>query len=97
MRMGRRFMPPTQLLLHMKLYKMVVNSVPTYRQGRRGGLQGQHAGSNPWRGTPGPGGTQEAHVLLWVGVAQWCGAGGSCSVVPFRPPSTLHLSIHGGP
>lgn len=30
MRMGRRFMPPTQLLLHMKLYRMVVNSVPTY-------------------------------------------------------------------
>lgn len=29
MRMGLRFMPPTQLLLHMKLYKMVVNSVPT--------------------------------------------------------------------
>lgn len=33
MRMGRRFMPPTQLLLHMKLYRMVVNSVPTCTQG----------------------------------------------------------------
>lgn len=30
MRMGLLFMPPTQLLLHMKLYRMVVNSVPTY-------------------------------------------------------------------
>lgn len=29
MRMGRRFIPPTQLELHMKLYKIVVNSVPT--------------------------------------------------------------------
>lgn len=29
MRMGLLFMPPTQLLLHMKLYRMVVNSVPT--------------------------------------------------------------------
>lgn len=29
MRMGLRFIPPTQLLLHMKLYRMVVNSVPT--------------------------------------------------------------------
>lgn len=34
MRMGRRFMPPTQLLLHMKLYKTVVNSVPTWRRQR---------------------------------------------------------------
>lgn len=30
MRIGRRFIPPTQLELHMKLYKMVVNSVPTW-------------------------------------------------------------------
>lgn len=30
MRMGLLFMPPTQLLLHMKLYRMVVNSVPTW-------------------------------------------------------------------
>lgn len=29
MRMGLLFIPPTQLLLHMKLYRMVVNSVPT--------------------------------------------------------------------
>lgn len=29
MRMGRLFIPPTQLELHMKLYKIVVNSVPT--------------------------------------------------------------------
>lgn len=29
MRMGRRFIPPTQLELHMKLYSIVVNSVPT--------------------------------------------------------------------
>lgn len=29
MRIGRLFIPPTQLELHMKLYKMVVNSVPT--------------------------------------------------------------------
>ena len=36
MRMGRRFMPPTQLLLHMKLYRMVVNSVPTYTQEKWG-------------------------------------------------------------
>ena len=35
MRMGRRFMPPTQLLLHMKLYRMVVNSVPTCTWGSR--------------------------------------------------------------
>lgn len=35
-RMGLRFMPPTQLLLHMKLYRMVVNSVPTCAQGRQG-------------------------------------------------------------
>lgn len=31
MRMGRLFIPPTQLELHMKLYKIVVNSVPTCR------------------------------------------------------------------
>lgn len=30
MRMGLLFMPPTQLLLHMKLYRIVVNSVPTW-------------------------------------------------------------------
>lgn len=29
MRIGRLFIPPTQLELHMKLYRMVVNSVPT--------------------------------------------------------------------
>lgn len=29
MRMGRRFIPPTQLELHMKLYRIVVYSVPT--------------------------------------------------------------------
>lgn len=29
MRMGLLFMPPTQLELHIKLYRMVVNSVPT--------------------------------------------------------------------
>lgn len=29
MRIGRLFIPPTQLELHMKLYKIVVNSVPT--------------------------------------------------------------------
>lgn len=29
-RMGLLFIPPTQLLLHMKLYRMVVNSVPTW-------------------------------------------------------------------
>lgn len=34
-RMGLRFMPPTQLLLHMKLYRMVVNSVPTCARGGR--------------------------------------------------------------
>lgn len=32
MRIGLRFIPPTQLLLHMKLYRMVVNSVPTLRK-----------------------------------------------------------------
>lgn len=31
MRMGLLFMPPTQLLLHIKLYRMVVNSVPTWK------------------------------------------------------------------
>ena len=51
MRMGRRFMPPTQLLLHMKLYRMVVNSVPTCTQGggeavvSAGGLNPQVWGS----------------------------------------------------
>lgn len=35
-RMGLRFMPPTQLLLHMKLYRMVVNSVPTCPWRRQG-------------------------------------------------------------
>lgn len=30
MRIGRLFIPPTQLELHMKLYKIVVNSVPTW-------------------------------------------------------------------
>lgn len=45
MRMGRRFMPPTQLLLHMKLYRMVVNSVPTCTWG--GGCQ--PAGPKPLR------------------------------------------------
>lgn len=34
-RIGLRFMPPTQLLLHMKLYRMVVNSVPTCPQERQ--------------------------------------------------------------
>lgn len=34
MRIGRRFIPPTQLLLHMKLYKTVVNSVPTWMRQR---------------------------------------------------------------
>ena len=34
-KIGRRFIPPTQLLLHMKLYKTVVNSVPTWTQGGR--------------------------------------------------------------
>lgn len=29
MRIGRLFIPPTQLELHIKLYKIVVNSVPT--------------------------------------------------------------------
>lgn len=29
-KIGRRFIPPTQLLLHMKLYRTVVNSVPTW-------------------------------------------------------------------
>ena len=29
MRIGRLFIPPTQLELHMKLYRIVVNSVPT--------------------------------------------------------------------
>lgn len=40
-RMGLLFMPPTQLLLHMKLYRMVVNSVPTYNARER-----QHGVSN---------------------------------------------------
>lgn len=35
MRMGLLFMPPTQLLLHMKLYRMVVNSVPTWNTTQR--------------------------------------------------------------
>lgn len=35
MRMGLLFMPPTQLLLHMKLYRMVVNSVPTCNRRKR--------------------------------------------------------------
>ena len=30
MRIGRLFIPPTQLELHIKLYKIVVNSVPTW-------------------------------------------------------------------
>lgn len=38
MRMGLLFMPPTQLLLHMKLYRMVVNSVPTCTGEAEGGL-----------------------------------------------------------
>lgn len=93
MRMGRRFMPPTQLLLHMKLYKMVVNSVPTYGRGRRGGLQGQHAGSNPWRGTPGPGGTQEAHVLPLGrrGTVVWGRRFLLCGPLPSTPhPPSIH-------
>lgn len=32
MRIGRLFIPPTQLELHMKLYKIVVNSVPTWER-----------------------------------------------------------------
>lgn len=50
-RMGLRFMPPTQLLLHMKLYKMVVNSVPTCPRGEAGkGLSvSQHAGPTFYR------------------------------------------------
>lgn len=47
MRMGRRFMPPTQLLLHMKLYRMVVNSVPTCRRRGREKLCCQHVGPSP--------------------------------------------------
>lgn len=36
MRIGRLFIPPTQLELHIKLYSIVVNSVPTWeRRGQR--------------------------------------------------------------
>lgn len=34
-KIGRRFIPPTQLLLHMKLYRTVVNSVPTWSRRKR--------------------------------------------------------------
>lgn len=36
MRIGLLFMPPTQLLLHIKLYRMVVNSVPTCNTEQQG-------------------------------------------------------------
>lgn len=50
MRMGLLFIPPTQLLLHMKLYRMVVNSVPTCPEGKAGAEHGGMGG----RGRPGP-------------------------------------------
>lgn len=65
MRMGLLFIPPTQLLLHMKLYRMVVNSVPTCPEGRAGAEQGGMGGRGrlgpldpsmglaPWQGEPG--------------------------------------------
>lgn len=43
MRIGRRFIPPTQLLLHMKLYKTVVNSVPTWMR-QKGWAEGMADG-----------------------------------------------------
>lgn len=103
MRMGRRFMPPTQLLLHMKLYRMVVNSVPTYTREAGRGLWGQHAGSNSlmWRllGLK----ASLPHIWCWLSVGLWelGPALWSCTISPpiiYPPihphPPTIHPSIH---
>lgn len=87
MRMGRRFMPPTQLLLHMKLYRMVVNSVPTCTQGGKeavvsaGGLNPQAWGLLGFQAPiPHISGGQEA--------------AGPSGPLPSIHPSIIHLSIY---
>lgn len=84
MRMGRRFMPPTQLLLHMKLYRMVVNSVPTCTREQGGGPRPgcQHAGPRPHR----------RGLLGWVLAGEARDGGGPCPVVLGPPPTHLPAS-----
>ena len=96
MRMGRRFMPPTQLLLHMKLYRMVVNSVPTCTQGGREAVVSA-GGLNPQAWARGLPSTHPSH-LRW---ARGCWALWSSAIyLPIHHASTsihpffYHPSIH---
>lgn len=87
MRMGLEFMPPTQLLLHMKLYRMVVNSVPTCTQEARR-LWCQQVASTHRRG----GSWASKHPSLTSPV-------GKRLLLPSGPlpsihPSIIHLSIY---